>query len=113
MILDIVAQSKGSSSNVTSAEEQQGNQQISQTFRLEEKSNALELRLSVSAGFGRLSTRKWSFVIALEKTEMNDVTRHERIIADLCRRIEHFEQRFVPPLDQILHTNLSNFHLIK
>ena len=52
-------------------------------------------------GLGKRSTRSCLFAINLEKVPMDDVMRHERVIADLCRRIEYFDQWFVPPLDQI------------
>ncbi|CAF1129067.1 unnamed protein product [Didymodactylos carnosus] len=60
------------------------------------ENNKLQLRMNVVISFGKTESRKWDVSIPLNKVQFNDIERLERIIKDLCHRIEDLEYRVVP-----------------
>jgi hypothetical protein len=78
-------------------EENNGQGQRSLVITIDNSSKGIQLQIHVTLVFGATQKRSWNFSIHLKKVQLNDIERMERIITDLCRRIEELESRVSTP----------------
>jgi hypothetical protein len=71
--------------------------QRSLAIKVDNEGKTIELRINVTIVFGTNRKRNWDFSILLKKVQLDDIMRMERIITDLCRRIEQLESRVSLP----------------
>ena len=71
--------------------------QRSLAIKVDHENKAIQLQIDVTIVFGPTQKRNWNFSIPLKKVQLNDIERMERIITDMCRRIEELEGRVASP----------------
>jgi hypothetical protein len=71
--------------------------QRSLTIKIDNENKAIQLQLNVTIVFGAKQKRSWNFSILLKKVQLNDIERMEKIITNLCHRIEELESRVSSP----------------
>jgi len=74
-----------------------GQAQRSLAITVDNESKTIQLQIHVTIVFGASQKRSWNFSVLLKKVHLNDIERMERIITDLCRRIEELESRVSSP----------------
>lgn len=74
-----------------------GQNQRSLAIKVNNENKSIQLQVDVTIVFGLTQKRNWNFSILLKKVQLNDIERMERIVMDLCCRIEELESRISSP----------------